>query len=136
MPGAKVLLDHEHVRMRVGQVLVPFGICVEPSNVKAAGHACPFRFRCLGCDHFRTDPSYLPDLSVSRAAAARRLTAQGHKQGRFGSASPALKSAISVARTFSRVHSFHRSEGRPSGGGPGFCARCAGRFGVMVRTCG
>jgi hypothetical protein len=43
MPGAKVLLDHEHVRMRVGQVLVPFGICVELSNVKAAGHACSFR---------------------------------------------------------------------------------------------
>jgi hypothetical protein len=51
MPGAKVLLDHEHVRMRVGQVSVLFGICVEPSNVKAAGHACPFRFRCLGWDH-------------------------------------------------------------------------------------
>ncbi len=60
---AKALLDHEHARMRVGQVSVPFGICVEPSNVKAAGHACPFRFRCLGCeDHFRTDLSYLPDL--------------------------------------------------------------------------
>ena len=59
---AKTLLDHEHTRMRVGQVAVPFGVCAEPSNVKAAGHACPFRFRCLGCDHFRTDPSYLPDL--------------------------------------------------------------------------
>jgi integrase len=59
---AKALLDHEHTRMRVGQVAVPFGVCAEPSNVKAAGHACPFRFRCLGCDHFRTDPSYLPDL--------------------------------------------------------------------------
>ena len=23
---------------------------------------CPFRFRCLGCGHFRTDPSYLPEL--------------------------------------------------------------------------
>jgi hypothetical protein len=44
------------------RVAVPFGVCAEPSNVKAAGHACPFRFRRLGCDHFRTDPSYLPDL--------------------------------------------------------------------------
>ncbi|MGW0885671.1 hypothetical protein [Streptomyces sp. NPDC002671] len=62
-PGqAKALLDHEHTRMRIGQVAVPFGICAEPSNVKASGHACPFRFRCLGCDHFRTDPSYLPGL--------------------------------------------------------------------------
>jgi hypothetical protein len=24
--------------------------------------ACPFRFRCLGCGHFRSDPSYLPEL--------------------------------------------------------------------------
>ena len=32
------------------------------SNVKAGGGACPFRFRCLGCGHFRSDPSYLPEL--------------------------------------------------------------------------
>jgi hypothetical protein len=31
-------------------------------NVKAGGQSCPFRFRCLGCGHFRTDPSYLPEL--------------------------------------------------------------------------
>ncbi|MDJ0384532.1 hypothetical protein [Streptomyces sp. G-G2] len=42
------LLMVEGLRMRVGQVAVPFGICAEPSNVKAGGHACPFRFRCLG----------------------------------------------------------------------------------------
>ena len=28
----------------------------------APGGACPFRFRCLGCGHFRSDPSYLPEL--------------------------------------------------------------------------
>jgi integrase len=61
-PEAKALLDHEHARMRVGAVAVPFGTCSEPSNVKAGGHACPFRFRCLGCGHFRIDPSYLPEL--------------------------------------------------------------------------
>ena len=33
-----------------------------PSNVTAGGGACPFRFRCLGCGHFRSDPSYLPEL--------------------------------------------------------------------------
>jgi hypothetical protein len=37
-------------------------MCAEPSNVTAGGGACPFRFRCVGCDHFRTDISYLPDL--------------------------------------------------------------------------
>ena len=56
------LLANEHARMRVGQVAVPFGICTEPSNVKAGGQACPYKFTCLGCGHFRSDPSYLPEL--------------------------------------------------------------------------
>ena len=30
------LLDHEHARMRVGAVAVPFGTCTEPSNVSFA----------------------------------------------------------------------------------------------------
>lgn len=59
---AQQLLDHEHQRLRVGQVAVPYGTCSEPSNVQAGGGACPFRFRCAGCAHFRTDPSYLPEL--------------------------------------------------------------------------
>lgn len=59
---AQQLLDSEHTRRAIGEVAVPFGVCTEPSNVKAGGNACPFRFRCAGCDHFRTDVSYLPDL--------------------------------------------------------------------------
>lgn len=59
---ARALLESEHQRLAVGQVAVPFGVCSEPSNVKAGGGACPFRFRCLGCGHFRSDPSYLPEL--------------------------------------------------------------------------
>lgn len=59
---AQALLDSEHARRAIGEVAVPFGVCAEPSNVKAGGGACPFRFRCAGCDHFRTDVSYLPDL--------------------------------------------------------------------------
>ena len=31
--------------------------------MQAGGGACPVRFRCAGCDHFRTDVSYLPDLT-------------------------------------------------------------------------
>lgn len=34
-------------------VAVPFGNCIEPSNVKAGGKQCPIRFQCAGCDHFR-----------------------------------------------------------------------------------
>lgn len=56
------LLADEHARLRVGQVAVPFGTCTEPSNVKASGQACPYKFTCLGCGHFRSDVSYLPEL--------------------------------------------------------------------------
>lgn len=59
---AAELVESEFVRNSIGEVAVPFGICVEPSNVKAHGKCCPFRFRCIGCDHFRTDVSYLSDL--------------------------------------------------------------------------
>jgi hypothetical protein len=61
---AQVLLDAEHARQAIGQVAVPYGTCTEPSNVQAGGGACPFRFRCVGCDHFRTDVSYLPELTA------------------------------------------------------------------------
>ncbi len=62
--AAQALLDSERARRAVGEVIVPFGVCSEPSNVKAGGGACPYRFRCTGCDHFRTDVSYLPDLTA------------------------------------------------------------------------
>ncbi len=58
------LLDAEHARYAIGEVAVPYGRCTEPSNVQAGGGACPVRFRCAGCDHFRTDVSYLPDLTA------------------------------------------------------------------------
>ena len=61
---AEALLDAEHTRRAIGQVAVPYGTCNEPTNVQAGGGACPFRFRCVGCDHFRTDVSYLPDLTA------------------------------------------------------------------------
>ena len=60
----KALMDSEYARRAVGEVAVPYGVCSEPSNVKANGQSCPYRFRCLGCEHFRTDVSYLPDLQA------------------------------------------------------------------------
>jgi hypothetical protein len=68
---AKSLLDSEHVRRAIGEVAVPYGGCREPSNVAAGGHACPLRFRCLGCEHFSTDVSYLPDLQAHLADLLR-----------------------------------------------------------------
>ncbi len=60
---AATLLESEHARYAIGEVAVPYGRCTEPSNVQAGGGACPIRFRFAGCDHFRTDVSYLPDLT-------------------------------------------------------------------------
>jgi hypothetical protein len=59
---AKAPLDSEHARRAVGEVAVPYSGCSEPSNVAAGGQDCPLRFRCIGCGHFSTDISYLPDL--------------------------------------------------------------------------
>lgn len=63
-PGLAALPDAEALREQVGQVAVPFGICTEPTNVAAQGGSCPFRHRCLGCEYFRTDPSYQPELGA------------------------------------------------------------------------
>ena len=43
-------------------VAVPFGNCIEPSNVKAGGKSCPVRFQCAGCGFYRPDPSYIPAI--------------------------------------------------------------------------
>ncbi|WP_460703889.1 tyrosine-type recombinase/integrase [Luteococcus sediminum] len=52
--------DHvEYERRSVSTVL---GGCVEPSNVKSGGKSCPIRFQCGGCDHYRPDPSYIPEI--------------------------------------------------------------------------
>jgi len=61
-PDGRELLPTEALREQIGQVAVPFGICTEPSNVSASGRLCPFRHRCFGCEYFRTDPSYQPEL--------------------------------------------------------------------------
>ncbi len=60
--GLAELVDAEYDRYQVGQIAVSFGTCHEPSNVKSSGQSCPYRYRCFGCTHFRTDPSYLPEL--------------------------------------------------------------------------
>ncbi|MGH9107025.1 MAG: tyrosine-type recombinase/integrase, partial [Acidimicrobiales bacterium] len=69
-PLVERLLGSEAARDAVGQVAVPFGICTEPTNIKAHGQACPFRHQCFGCTYFRSDPSFLPEL---RAYLARLL---------------------------------------------------------------
>jgi hypothetical protein len=72
-PTVERLLESEVLREAVGQVAVPFGVCREPTNVRAHGQACPFRHQCFGCTYFRWDPSFLPELRVylSRLLADR-----------------------------------------------------------------
>jgi integrase len=61
---AHALMESERARHAIGEVAVPYGTCTEPTNVKAGGGACPIRFRCVGCDHFRTNIAFLPDLQA------------------------------------------------------------------------
>ncbi len=56
------LVETERLREEIGRVPVPLGYCTEQHNVRALGGHCPFSHQCLGCEHFRTDPSHLPDL--------------------------------------------------------------------------
>lgn len=58
--GSAPLTGSMDYQMR--SIAVPFGNCVEPSNVKAGGHACPIRFQCAGCGFYRPDPSYIPAI--------------------------------------------------------------------------
>lgn len=56
---AAALLKSEHARHAVGEFAVPYGRCIEPSNMQVGGGACPIRFRCVGCDHSAlTSPTY------------------------------------------------------------------------------
>src|SRR5439155_25114620 len=80
MPLVEQLAASERLRRQVGQIAVPLGLCTEPSNVKAHGHGCAYRYRCVGCEHFRTDPSnqaelreYLHQLLAGRERLAAAL---------------------------------------------------------------
>jgi hypothetical protein len=104
---AKALLDSEHARRAVGEVAVPFGTCSEPSNVQAGGNACPFRFRCVGCDHFRTDVSYLPDLHAYLDDLLRNrervLAAAEVDQWARAEATPSREEISRIRRLIARV---------------------------------
>ena len=105
---AQQLLDSEHTRRAIGEVTVPFGVCAEPSNVQAGGNACPFRFRCIGCDHFRTDVSYLPDLHAYLDDLLRNrervLAATDVDEWARTEAMPSDEEIICIRRLIARVH--------------------------------
>jgi integrase len=105
----RALLDAEHARYAIGEVAVPYGRCAEPSNVAAGGGACPIRFRCVGCDHFRTDVSYLPDLTAYLDDLLRtreRLAAaiDGVDEWARADATPAQEEITRVRRLINRIN--------------------------------
>jgi len=103
------LLESAHARYTVGEVAVPYGRCTEPSNVQAGGGACPIRFRCAGCDHFRTDVSYLPDLTAYLDDLLRtreRLAAAigGVDERARADATPAEEEITRIRRLIGRIN--------------------------------
>jgi hypothetical protein len=65
------ILESERLRHGLREVAVPYGRCSEPTNVQAGGGQCPICFCCLGCEHFSSDISYLPDLEAYLADLLR-----------------------------------------------------------------
>ena len=105
----RALLDAEHARYAIGEVAVPCGRCAEPSNVAAGGGACPIRFRCAGCDHFRTDVSCLPDLTAHLDDLLRtreRLAAaiDGVDDWARADATPAQEEITRIRRLISQIN--------------------------------
>ena len=103
---ARALLDDEHARYAVGSVAVPYGTCTEPSNVAAGGTDCPLRFRCAGCDHYRTDVSYLPDLTAyldDLLRARERLAAAGGEDWARAAAAPPEQEIRKIRELISRI---------------------------------
>jgi site-specific recombinase XerC len=105
---AATLLDSEHARYAIGAVAVPYGTCGEPSNVKAGGGACPVRFRCAGCDHFRTDVSWLPDLTgylddLLRTRERLAATVEGIDEWARADATPAEEEITRIRQLISKI---------------------------------
>ncbi|WP_204079848.1 tyrosine-type recombinase/integrase [Mycobacterium riyadhense] len=105
---ARMLLESERARHAVGEVAVPYGTCTEPINVTAGGGACPVRFRCAGCDHFRTNIAYLPDLQAHLDDLLRtreRLAAaiDGIDDWARADATPAQEEITRIRRLINRI---------------------------------
>jgi len=99
----------EHSRYAVTEVAVPYGRCAEPSNVHTGGGACPVRFRRPGCDHFRTDVGFLPDLTAYLDDLPRtreRLTAaiKGVDEWARADATPTDEEITRIRRLINRIN--------------------------------
>jgi integrase len=105
---AQAVLDSEHARYAVGEIAVPYGTCTEPSNVAAGGGACPVRFRCAGCDHFRTTVAFLPELQaylddLLRTRERLAATLDGVDEWARADATPTEEEITRIRRLISRI---------------------------------
>jgi integrase len=105
---AHTLLTCQHARYAIGDVAIPYGTCTEPTNVQAGGGNCPVRFRCTGCDHFRTDVSHLPDLTgylddLLRTRERLTATITGLQEGARADATPTEQEITRVRRLINQV---------------------------------
>jgi hypothetical protein len=105
---AQALLESERARHAIGEVAVPYGTCTEPANVQAGGGACPVRFRCVGCDHFRTNVAFLPDLQayledLLRTRERLAATIEGVDEWACADATPAEEEITRIRRLITRI---------------------------------
>jgi integrase len=105
---AQALLESGHARYAVGDIAVPYGTCSEPSNVQAGGGACPVRFRCVGCDHYRTTVAHLPDLQayledLLRTRERLAATIDGLDEWARTDATPTQEEITRIRRLINRI---------------------------------
>jgi integrase len=105
---AQALLESERARQAIGEVAVPYGTCTEPTNVKAGGGACPIRYRCVGCDHFRTNIGFLPDLQayledLLRTRERLAATIDGVDEWARADAAPTEQEITRIRRLIKRI---------------------------------
>ena len=105
---AHALLESERARHAIGEVAVPYGTCTEPTNVKAGGGACPVRYRCAGCDHFRTNVAFLPDLQayledLLRTRERLAATIDGVDEWARADATPTEEEVTRIRRLINRI---------------------------------
>ncbi|MGP8304020.1 hypothetical protein ACTPOK_40135 [Streptomyces inhibens] len=104
---ARQAISPRHARQAISQVAVPFGRCEEPRNVQAGGGACPLRRQCGGCDHFRSDASYLPELTAYphelRRTKERVLAATGLDERAREKALPSEQEIARMKHVIARV---------------------------------
>ena len=105
---AQALLDSERARHAIGEVAVPYGTCTEPTNVKAGGGACPVRYRCVGCDHFRTNVAFLPELQayledLLRTRERLAATVEGVDEWARVDATPTEEEITRIRRLIARI---------------------------------